>query len=170
MWLLPLKALYFFLPAYLANMAPVLFRWIPFKQPVYEKWFGKNKTWRGLAVAIIIGTLVFYLQKLAYISGFKTLAIIDYADFSILLGFLLGTGAILGDLVESHYKRKIGIKPGEPLLIWDQLDYALGGLALALFVYIPPIKIVLIIFLASPLLHVVVNYIGYLLKISEKGI
>ena len=95
-----LKALYFFLPAYIANMAPVLFKRLPFlDKPIWENKLGRNKTWRGFIVAVLIGGVVFWLQKIAYISGFKNLALIDYADFSILLGLLLGAGAIIGDLV-----------------------------------------------------------------------
>ena len=109
-----LSCLYFFLPAYVANMAPVFAKKLPFLGiPIHAKLFGKNKTWRGIIVAVLSGGLVFWIQKLLYNSGFVTFSIIDYADFSLLLGFLLGAGAILGDLVKSYYKRKAEIPPGE---------------------------------------------------------
>tara|TARA_Y100000310_G_C20096857_1_gene540881 strand:+ start:32 stop:550 length:519 start_codon:yes stop_codon:yes gene_type:complete len=163
-----LKALYFFLPAYFANMSPVLFKWIPIlDKPVWEKKFGKNKTWRGIVVAILIGGLIFWLQKLAFLQGFRSIALIDYADFSILLGFLLGAGAILGDLVKSYYKRKAGIKPGKSWVGFDQLDFVIGGVVMAFFLYVPPANILLVLLLASPLLHVFFNYLGYLLKINK---
>ncbi|MBU0457701.1 MAG: CDP-archaeol synthase [Nanoarchaeota archaeon] len=166
--LLLIKSLYFFLPAYFANMAPVLFRWIPFlNKPINKKLFGENKTWRGMVVAVVVGSLVFWLQKIFYVNGFRSLAIIDYQGFSLMFGFLLGLGAILGDLVKSYYKRKNNLKPGKSWPPWDQLDFVIGGLLLSFFVYVPPVEVVVILLLLSPLLHVVVNYIGYLLGIRN---
>ena len=82
MWELIIKSAYFFLPAYFANMAPVILKKIPFlNQPVWERKLGKNKTWRGIVVAIVMGTLIFYLQKVAYQNGFTSIALIDYTDF-----------------------------------------------------------------------------------------
>jgi CDP-2,3-bis-(O-geranylgeranyl)-sn-glycerol synthase len=168
MFELILKSLYFFLPVYFANMAPVLFKWIPFaSKPIYEKWFGKNKTWRGLIVATIIGTIVFLLQKLVYNMGFTSFALIDYNGFPFLLGALMGLGAILGDLVESYYKRKNDILPGKSWIPWDQLDFVIGGLVLTLFFYVPKINVIVILLLISPLLHVAFSYLGYLLKLKK---
>lgn len=169
MWyIIIIKALYFFLPAYFANMAPVLFKWLPGGIPIYEKWFGKNKTWRGLVMAVLLGGFIFYLQQLAYNYGFVQWALIDYSDFSLVLGFLLGAGAILGDLVESYYKRKAGLKPGERWLFWDQLDFVFGGILLSFFVYVPPVEVVGILLIASPLLHIVVNHLAYYLRIRKE--
>ncbi|MBU0459709.1 MAG: CDP-archaeol synthase [Nanoarchaeota archaeon] len=163
-----LKALYFFLPAYFANMAPILLKGIPaLNKPIHEKLLGKNKTWRGFVLAVLIGTLIFYLQKVAYQYGFTRLALIDYANFSVLLGVLLGGGAIIGDLVESYFKRKNKIKPGERWVPWDQLDFVIGGLGLSLFLYVPPANVILILLLLSPLLHILFNHLGYWLRIRK---
>jgi len=167
-WLFVLKALYFFLPAYLANMFPPLAKSIPFfRSPVWERKLGKNKTWRGILTATIMGGGIFWLQKVLYSKGFTSLAIIDYSDFSIALGFLMGFGAIFGDLVESYYKRKTGIAPGKPWIPFDQLDFVIGALVLSFFIYVPPASIVLILIVASPLLHIVFNRLGYWLKINQ---
>lgn len=164
-----LESIYFFLPAYIANMSPVLFRKIPFAdRPINTNLFGKNKTWRGLLAAAGTGTLIFYLQKAAYNNGFTQLALIDYSDFSLLLGFLLGLGAILGDLVKSYYKRKAGIKPGKPWPFWDQEDFVFGALLSSFFVYVPPAKVALVLVIVSPLLHMTTNYAGYLLGIRKE--
>ena len=168
-WLLILKSLYFFLPAYLANMAPVLTKKVPFlNRPVWEKKLGKNKTWRGIVMAVLIGTVVFALQKYTYQQGFTSLALIDYNGFSILLGALWGGGAILGDAVESYFKRKRNIPPGERWIPWDQLDFVLGGLILGSFMYVPAVEVVLVIVVASPVLHIIFNHLGYYLKINPK--
>lgn len=149
-------------------MAPVLFQKLPFlDKPVWEAKLGKNKTWRGIVVASICGMLVFWLQKIAYTSGFTSLAIIDYSDFSIVLGFLLGFGAIFGDAVKSYYKRKAGIRPGERWLGFDQLDFVIGGLAFSFLVYVPRAEVVVVLFLATPFLHMLTNHIGYWLGMRK---
>lgn len=166
--MLILQSLYFFLPAYLANMAPPLFKWLPFlNRPIHEKRLGAHKTWRGVIVATLIGTLVFVLQKWAYSLGFTQLALIDYSGFSIILGTLLGFGAILGDAIKSYYKRKMNISPGEPWLVYDQLDFVIGGLLLGMFFYVPQAEVVLILLIISPLLHLLFNYFGYLLGVNK---
>lgn len=167
LFLLLLQSLYFFLPAYFANMAPVLLRFLPLGLPVHERLFGPNKTWRGLLVAPLMALLIFWLQKMLYVKGFTGLALIDYADFSVAFGFLLGAGAILGDLMKSYYKRKAGIKPGQKWIPWDQLDFVIGGVILSFLVYVPPVEVVFTLLVVSPFLHIAVNHIGYWLRVRE---
>ncbi len=163
-----IESLYFFLPGYFANMAPVLLRWIPYGgKPIHEKLFGGHKTWRGLFAAVLVGGLVFWLQQVLYAQGFQKWALIDYADFSPWFGFLQGAGVILGDLVKSYYKRKQGIRPGQPWWGWDQLDFVIGGIAAGFVLYVPPAEIVLVLVVLSPILHLLANNVGYLLKIKE---
>lgn len=169
--LLIIKSIYFFLPAYFANMAPVFARKIPFlNKSIWEKKLGKNKTWRGLVVGIMVGLVIFWLQKVAYTLGFTSLAMIDYGDYSILLGALLGGGAIVGDLVESYYKRKGEIPPGEPWIPFDQLDFVIGAIVFSFIMYVPPAEVMLILVIVSPLLHLLINYIGFLLGIRSKKV
>jgi CDP-2,3-bis-(O-geranylgeranyl)-sn-glycerol synthase len=168
-WMLILKSLYFFLPAYFANMAPELLKGVPFLgRPVWEKKLGRNKTWRGMVAAVLIGVLVFLLQKwLFQFNFFYDISIIDYSGFSLLLGFLLGLGVILGDAVGSFYKRRAGIKPGESWKLWDQLDFVIGGLVLSWFVYVPRIEVAVTLLVVSPFLHMLFCRIGYWLKIKK---
>ena len=169
--MLILQSLYFFLPAYFANMAPVFFKRIPFlEKPIWEKKFGTHKTWRGIIVAPLTGMVVFLIQKIAYLAGFKSLALIDYGEFSIFLGLSMGLGAILGDLIKSYYKRKENIKEGEKWVPFDQMDFVIGGLVGSFFFYVPKAEVALIILVASPLLHILVNYIGFLIGVREKAI
>ncbi len=169
MLILLLKSLYYFLPAYAANMAPVLFKFLPLgSKSVNKKLFGKNKTWRGLIVGTIFGTLIFSLQKILYINGFFTeISLIDCGGYGLLFGFLLSFGALCGDLVESYYKRKQGIFPGEKWFPWDQLDFVIGALILSSLVYQVSGEVLLVLVLVSPILHLIVNYLGYLLKFKK---
>lgn len=169
MWDMLFQSLYFFLPASFANISPVLSRLIPMAaKPVSEKWFGSNKTWKGIIAATVTGGLVFWIQKALYLNGFTALAVIDYADFPVTMGFVMGFGAIFGDLVKSYYKRKAKIKPGKPWMPWDQLDFVIGGLVFSFFFYVPPIEVALLIVLISPFLHLLINYIGYLLNVNKE--
>lgn len=65
------QALFFALPFYAANMAPVLVKGIPFLatpidggrvwhgQPI----LGSHKTWRGLAAGVLLAVAVVYAQR-----------------------------------------------------------------------------------------------------------
>ena len=69
-----LAVIYYMLPAYFANMAPVIFKKINFLNvPINENLFGRNKTYRGLFFAVLLGTVVFLIQKsrLIIISEFQ---------------------------------------------------------------------------------------------------
>ena len=164
-----IQSMYFFLPAFFANMAPEFVKKIPLlNYPVWEREFGTNKTWRGLVVASLMGVLIFSLQKYLFKFGFfYNLSIIDYADFSLIFGFLLGFGAILGDLVKSYFKRKYGFKPGQSWKPWDQLDFVIGALVLSWLMFVPGIEVVVTLLVVSPFLHMLICYIGYSLGIKK---
>ncbi|HZD43512.1 MAG TPA: CDP-archaeol synthase, partial [Methanomicrobiales archaeon] len=86
---------------------------------------------------------------------------------------LLATGALLGDLAKSFFKRRLGKKRGEQWPIADQYDLVVGAFVL-LFIfdpgwvltYVTPL-IALWILIITPLLHRVVNIIGYLMGVKE---
>ena len=60
-----IKALYYFLPALIANMVPVLVKRVElFNYPVHKKWFGTHKTVRGIFFAVLSGFIVYLLQYL----------------------------------------------------------------------------------------------------------
>src|SRR5512143_294758 len=140
--------LYFFVPAYIANMSPVLVqRWFSaLAVPIDggrtfrgQRVLGDHKTWRGLLAGIAVGPLVLGLQVLAYRAGYlRDVALIDYADCSLWLGALMGAGAGVGDAVKSFFKRQIGIRPGASWIGFDQLDFFAGAYAFASPLYVAP--------------------------------
>lgn len=163
------------LPAYFANMAPVFVRRIKFLDiPVdFDKKFkgkpifGSHKTWRGLFFGILFGVVVAYIQfRLNSSAFFAGLSFVDYSNWFV-LGLLLSLGALVGDLVKSFFKRRVGVKPGKRFIPWDQIDYAVGAI---LFVYIvhalTAMQIVLIL-LISFFGHILINHLGYYLKIRK---
>jgi len=161
------------MPAYFANMAPVLFRKINFlsysvdfnKKFRNKPFLGKNKTYRGiffgLSLALIIAFFQFYLYQYDF---FKVLSFYDYSSW-LLIGFLLGFGALIGDLAKSFIKRRKGIMPGERYFPLDQLDYPIGALLLFSFYDILSIEKILIIIIISFISVIIINHISFYLKI-----
>lgn len=144
-----LAVLYFFVPAYLANMAPVLVRRVLPSLAVPldggatlrgRRVLGDHKTWRGLLAGVLAGTLAWELQVVIYDAGFlRGLAILDYATAGLAPGVLLGFGALAGDAVKSFVKRQLDIAPGESWVGPDQLDFMVGAFACVALVHVPPL-------------------------------
>jgi CDP-2,3-bis-(O-geranylgeranyl)-sn-glycerol synthase len=166
------QAMYLFLPAYVSNMAPVIFSKINlFPQPVdggKKLWgmriFGANKTWGGLIIAILIGTFVFYLQQRG---GNNSFALLDYNTMPLTFGLLMASGAILGDLAKSFIKRRLHKKSGAQWFPVDQLDYVMGAFIFISPIYIPPVKAIIALFIIAPFLHYAMNYLAFLLRLKR---
>jgi len=139
--------LWFFLPAYLANMAPVLIgdRLAALAVPIDggRSWrgvriFGAHKTWRGLVVGVVAGAAVGLLQELLLGAGVHVGPVLPAAVPSLGAGTLLGLGAGVGDAVKSFFKRRAGIAPGGTWVPFDQLDFVAGAWLLVLPLATPP--------------------------------
>ena len=167
-----LEIIYYLLPAYFANMTPVftrkiLLRWstpVDFNFKFLGKpLFGSHKTWKGLILGIIVAIIVALIQ-----SRFKTgLEIYDYSS-PILFGFLMGFGALFGDLVKSFAKRRIGIKSGAKWIPFDQLDFVIGALILTWPLNILSSVQITYALLISFVLHILVNHSAFYLKIRNE--
>ena len=82
-------------------------------------------------------------------------------------------GALCGDLVKSFIKRRLGKERGERWGIADQYDLVAGAFLLSalfnldwLMSAITPLTLLLILIL-TPLLHHIMNSIGYLIGIKD---
>jgi CDP-2,3-bis-(O-geranylgeranyl)-sn-glycerol synthase len=158
-----IHALYFIFPAYCANAAPVIFggglpidagRTFVDGKPI----FGSHKTVRGFLAGLIIGTLVGFAGQFV-LSG----------EQSAFLGFVLSLGALVGDLVDSFIKRRLGIGPGSPVPLADQLDFVLGALVFSLGMgKVIPTEWVLLILIVTPPIHLLTNGVAYLLGAKKK--
>lgn len=163
------------LPAYLANMAPVFAQKLGvikfLAKPVDggRGIFGNHKTWRGFAVGIIVAVAAAWLQGFFYHWAlFQRISFLDYQATNLwALGLLLGFGALFGDLIKSFFKRRISIAPGAPWVPFDQLDFVIGALIFSAPIYFPGWPAAILILLFSPVLHILTNNIGYLLKIKN---
>lgn len=174
-----LAAFVFFLPAGIANMSPVFANRVPllnkWKTPLdfgkYYKGkrvFGDNKTWRGLIVgSIVAGLFSLLLNSLA--SGFVEVPI-EFHIGRFLFGIWIGLGALLGDAVESFFKRQRGVPSGHSWFPWDQIDYVLGAILFSIVIVREPIIVYMLTIGIYFSLHVVVSYIGFLLGLKDKPI
>ena len=171
------KCFYFMLPAYFANMAPVMIKgsFKELKVPVdfnakidNNTIFGRHKTFRGLIFGIIFAIVIAFIQYMLYdIDFFKWISFIDYSNW-LLIGFLLGSGVVVGDLIESFFKRRLNVKPGKPLIPWDQLDFVIGALIFIYPVYGLSFAQTATILILSFVLHVTINHTAYYLKIRKE--
>lgn len=211
-----LHALWIFLPAYVANMAPVfaariLPRWnAPMDGGRHakdgERLLGPGKTWRGLAGGAVLGALTAVVVAgiagawpfmagwdygLAGHAGGAPGPLPDCPDTEkcahptsslagvALFGGLVGGFALVGDAVKSYFKRRLKIARGRPWFPFDQLDFVMSGLA-AFYLAGPLLAdgwasdalladpwVLATLLILTPLLHLLVNRIGFWLRLKE---
>lgn len=178
-------ALWFFLPAAIANVMPILVAPMPFLRHLTapidggltyrgKRLLGSHKTWRGLVAGILFATLTLWLQQLAvdhlaWVHEWTKQ--VDYAGLpTLLLGPLFGLGALGGDAIESFFKRQRGVAPGHGWFPFDQIDYIIGGALVTMpFVQLTILEYIWLIVLWL-VVHVVSSYLGYLLHLKERPI
>jgi CDP-2,3-bis-(O-geranylgeranyl)-sn-glycerol synthase len=176
-------ALYFMLPAYMANISALAFGGgtpVDLKKNFRDgrRLLGDGVTWRGTIIGILIGTGIAVLQGIVFmyygdiftmIPGWVTIeGIIPGSPGEwILLGLALSGGALIGDAVGSFIKRRIKIGRGKPAPLLDQLDFAVVALLLASLVVTIPLEIIVLILIFTIILHVAANTIAYLLGLKD---
>lgn len=180
-----LFALWFFLPAGLANAAPVFASRIPLiahlDMPIDahkhfrgRRIFGNNKTLRGLLAGVLIGIVTCILQGFAYrqMSWIRTMSLISYESYAtcFALGLALGFGALAGDAIKSFFKRQFAVPSGKAWFPFDQIDYIVGGLLLASIVVDLPHSAYWWIGLIWFLIHPVATFIAWLLGLKDSPI
>jgi len=170
------QALWFFLPAYVANPMAVVFgggtpidlgRTLSDGQRV----FGDGKTWRGLIGGTLAGALLGLLltlpfQVLAPTSSWSFGSSVD----ALLASGVLAFGALLGDLAGAFIKRRRRLPRGAKARGLDQYDFVVGALLVSLV--IPSWSVprffsgdallgLVAIIVITPALHRAVNLLGY---------
>jgi len=158
-------ALWFILPAYVANGMPVLTpKLFSVRHPIDggrlfvdgERILGDNKTWEGFVLGFFSALIVGLLQSA-----------IDGAT-AILRGAVLGFGALLGDCIGAFIKRRMKLKPGAPAPLLDQLTFLVFALLLAYITgfYTIGLRETVFLLIATPPIHLLTNVLSYLLKIK----
>lgn len=111
--------------------------------PIERRWFGENKTYRGVvcvAVGTAVGFVVIAPRALSQASGHR-------APELALVGLLVGTAAMLAELPNSFLKRRTGIAPGAQagglrgvlFHVLDQIDVVFGAWAVLAWVVTPTV-------------------------------
>jgi CDP-2,3-bis-(O-geranylgeranyl)-sn-glycerol synthase len=180
-----LFALWFFAPAGIANSVPVFAAHIKSLEKLAgpidggksyrgKRILGANTTFRGLVSAVIAGIAIGGLQIVIYNNNQWVSAIVDRLDYSslsiLLLGGLLGTGAIIGDAIKSFFKRQVGVASGKSWFPFDQIDYVIGGIIFSMGYVILDVKTYLLILGFYLILHLATVYVGWLLKLRTDPI
>lgn len=164
-----LEALWLILPAWAGNMLACTFgggrpidggRTFVDGRPL----LGKGKTVRGICIGVTTAVLVAVAQSFFL-----------YTMNPVIFGLLIGSGAMLGDVMKSFFKRRLNIASGRPLPLFDQLDFIAGALALYYLVgpyvlnafYSLTFTQVAVIVVVTPLMHLLFNSIGYALGMKE---
>lgn len=177
-----LFAIWFFLPAGLANAAPVFAAKIPglrsWDTPMDfsrsfrgKRIFGDNKTWRGLLFGILLATVTLGIQVWAFNQYGWAQDIANNINYFILpvyiLGPLFAIGALGGDALESFLKRQRGIASGKSWFPFDQLDYIVGGLLASFLVIELTMQEYLAVIVVWFCLHIIATFVGYLVGLRD---
>ncbi|MFB6136721.1 MAG: CDP-2,3-bis-(O-geranylgeranyl)-sn-glycerol synthase [Halobacteriaceae archaeon] len=170
-------ALWAMLPAYVPNNAAVL---AGGGRPIDggrtwrgRRLLGDGKTWRGTGGGTLAGALLALgLGRLAPTAG--DVLGVALPGFPPAVVVALPAGAMLGDLLASLVKRRIGRARGSAVPGLDQLDFVVGALGLAALVapgwtldtFTPVVLAVVLV--ATPLLHLGTNAVAYALGLKDE--
>ena len=175
------QALWFFLPAYLANPMAVVFGGgmpVDFGRTLSdgERIFGDGKTWRGLVGGTLSGAILGLLLSLP-LDAVAPSSSWSFGSPAVALGAsaALAVGALFGDLGGAFVKRRMHLPRGAKASGLDQYDFVVGALLVSLL--IPSWSVprffsgdgllrLLAIIVITPALHRAVNLVGY--RIGKK--
>ncbi|MCD6503434.1 MAG: CDP-2,3-bis-(O-geranylgeranyl)-sn-glycerol synthase [Euryarchaeota archaeon] len=165
--------LWIMLPPYVANGSAVLVGGgvpMDFRKKFIDgrRILGDGKTWRGFFGASLIAGIVLLIQSLIErLIGFHGPYFTDPLH-AFFMGISFGLFALLGDLVESFLKRRLGIERGKSVPLADQLDFVISFIFFAYVFYrswaltwLTPLRVI-IAYLITPPLHIMTNIIAYL--------
>jgi len=190
-----IQALWIIIPAYVANASAVL---VGGGTPIdfSKKWkdgkriLGDGKTWRGLISGTFIGmTAGFGLVVAAsYIntSEYSYLNLTNFEGSPLMFPIIFSIcfGALLGDIIESFFKRRIGRDRGDDWIPFDQIDFILGVL---LFSFVTSTVLhlsglisynwfiknlfpwhILVLLIVTPFFHLTANFINRKIQAKAK--
>jgi len=166
-------ALWFILPAYIANAFPVVFggglaidrgKKLSDGKPI----FGSHKTVRGFIVGLIAGVLTSVVQATLLPHITFSEFVLPF-QFNVLIGSMIALGALVGDLVHSFIKRRMGLVEGSPFPVADQIDFVVGAVLFSLLASAspPPLLTLVLVLVITPPIHLLTNFIAYMLSVKK---
>lgn len=153
------------LPCYVANATPVVIaRLLRRTHPLDlgarfldgRRVFGDSKSIEGFLSGFTAGFFAGYLLSLRGLLSVKE-------------GAVLSFGAMLGDVLGSFVKRRLGLEPGAPAPLLDQLSFLVAALALyRLVIGFIETTVTIVLILLTPPIHLATNIIAYKLKLKGR--
>ncbi len=127
--------------------------------------FGQGKTLRGFVAGVTAGTTASFLLASAFPIQITliTADALGYVSF----GFLVSTGAVVGDLIKSFFKRRAGVEQGKDLFLVDQLDFIAGGILFGLAYYTPTLAEIGVIAIATVIVHRASNFVAFKFSLKK---
>ncbi len=137
------QAFWIIIPVYTANATAVL---VGGGRPIDagRTWhdgrriLGDGKTWNGLIVGTLLGMIAGFGCAVAatylHTSDYAFLSLTNFEGFPLMIPILFSLcfGALLGDIIESFFKRRCNIARGADWIPFDQFDFLLGALLFSL--------------------------------------
>lgn len=190
-----LWAFWIMLPAYIPNPAAALLGGgtpIDFGKCAKDgrRIFGDGKTWRGLfggiAAGVLTGALLMWIRW-----AFNLTFLPEHTWITVIA---LSIGALLGDLIKSYFKRRLGKERGAKWPVADMYDMVIGSLGLMTLVLLVTgnigwftavfgafsgglvldigtagaiLAVLAAILIVSPLMHRCANIIGYMFCLKD---
>jgi len=142
-WEIIIQAFWIIIPAYIANASAVLSGGgIPIdfnkKYKDGKRILGDGKTWNGLIIGGFIGITAGFamatsapmINQILLENKIDTLSVTNFEGFPFMIPIIASItyGALLGDIIESFFKRRRNIERGKDWIPFDQLDFILGVL------------------------------------------
>ena len=146
-------------PAYAANGAPVLFgggRPLDLgKKLAGKRIFGSNKTIRGTVSSLMVGAIVGLIEY-------------PFLHYMLPVAILLAIGANIGDLAGSFVKRRLGMKSGTSLSIFDQYGFFVFAVIVAMPLgHLPDLYGILFLVVLTGAAHLLTNVGANKLKLKS---
>ena len=172
-----LPTIWFIFPAYVANSVAVDVSGVPYlrewKTPVDlgRSWRGKRilgdgKTWRGLFCGTVAAVFAGYLQGLHHGWGQGVFGA-GIVEMNVFTGFLLGFGALFGDISGSFLKRRAGFERGRVAPLLDQADFLIGAFLFASIAVRPGFEYFIVAILVTIPIHLFGNFVAWVLKLKK---
>lgn len=175
-------SIYLMIPAYLANGSALVFGGGTPMDFGHNAWdnrrlIGDGVTWRGticgglfgMFIGGILGFLAMYGigDYFFNISASQISIVSGFIPQGLLIGLLLGFGALIGDAIGSFIKRRLNFERGKPVPLLDQLDFVVVSLIFVSTILNLTIPMILIILVVSVFLHLGANMFAYAIKLKD---
>jgi len=155
------------IPLYLCNGLALVFGGktaIDFGKRFFDgrRVLGQGKTFKGSLAGIFFGFLGVAILSVLFPQT-ETVLGVSYLYY----GTLLAVGAILGDFFGSFLKRRFNVQRGKSIFLLDQLDFVLGGFAVAGLLMLPTALELVFLLAFTMIWHVIGNWLAFSTRIKR---